>query len=385
MDHLTIEDRYSLGVVPKREVVIVRGQGTRVWDADGHEYIDCVGGHGTANVGHCHPAIVEAVTRQMGRLAICPEIFHNDVRAELLEKLAQITPPGLDRIFLCNSGAEAVEAALKFARASTGRVGIVAAMRGFHGRTFGALSATWNARYREPFEPLVPEFSHVRYNDAAALEEAVSEKTAAVLLEVVQGEGGVRPGDGAYLRYAQTLCREKGALFIIDEVQTGFGRTGRLFACEHYDLQPDILCMAKAMAGGLPMGAVACAARAADVPRMSHGSTFGGNPVLCAASLAAIRVIQEERLAERAMELGAYFCERLEAVRTEAVREIRGMGLLIGVEIRGKATPLLKALMDRGVLALPAGSTVLRFLPPLVITREEIDTVVEQTADALKT
>ena len=384
MDYLAIEDRYSAGVVPKRDVVIVRGKGVRVWDADGREYIDCVGGHGTANVGHCHDAIIEAVTQQASRLVVCPEIFHNDVRAEFLETLMAISPHGLEHAFLCNSGTEAVEAALKFARASTGRQEIIAAMRGFHGRTFGALSATWNPKYREPFEPLVPGFTHVRYNDATALEAAVSERTAAVLLEVVQGEGGVRLGDGAYLQRAQALCRETGALLIVDEVQTGFGRTGRLFACEHYDLQPDILCLAKAMAGGLPMGATLCTEKAASVPTMSHGSTFGGNPVLCAAALAAIRVIREERLAERAMELGVYFRERLEAIRTPAVREIRGLGLMIGVEFKAKVTPLLRGLMARGVLALPAGNTVLRFLPPLVITRDEIDTVVEQVADTMR-
>ena len=304
MNYMEMEDQYSTGVVSKREVVIVRGQGARVWDVDGREYIDCIGGHGTANVGHCHPAIIEAITKQAQQLTICPEVFHNDVRAELLKSLADIAPEGLNQIFLCNSGTESIEAALKFARASTGRQEIIATMRGFHGRTYGALSATWNPKYRKPFEPLLTGFLHVKYNDIAVMEAALSEQTAAVILEVVQGEGGVRPGDGDYLRSVQDLCRKHGTMFIIDEVQTGFGRTGRMFACNHYDLQPDILCVAKAMAGGLPMGATLCTAAAADIPAMSHGSTFGGNPVLCAASLATIRVIQEEKLIERAMEMG---------------------------------------------------------------------------------
>lgn len=376
MNYIEMEDQYSTGVIPKREVVIVRGQGARVWDADGREYIDCVGGHGTANVGHCHPAIIEAITKQAQQLTICPEVFHNDVRAELLKSLADIAPEGLNRIFLCNSGTESIEAALKFARASTGRQEIIAAMRGFHGRTYGALSATWNPKYRKPFEPLLTGFSHVKYNDIEAMEGALSEQTAAVILEVVQGEGGVRPGDGEYFQQVQNMCRKHGALFIVDEIQTGFGRTGKMFACDHYDLQPDILCVAKAMAGGLPMGATLCTAQAADIPAMSHGSTFGGNPVLCAASLATIRVIQEEKLAERAMEMGAYFRERLESIRTPDVREIRNLGLLIGVELKGKVTPLLRELMARGVMALPAGNTVLRFLPPLVISKEEIDVVI---------
>lgn len=376
MNYIEMEEQYSTGVIPKREVVIVKGQGARLWDDEGREYIDCVGGHGTANVGHCHPAIIEAITTQAQQLTICPEVFHNDVRAELLKALAGIAPQGLDRAFLCNSGTEAIEAALKFARASTGRQEIIATMRGFHGRTFGALSATWNPKYRAPFEPLVPGFSHVKYNDIEAMDTAMTDQTAAVILEVVQGEGGVRPGDGDYLRGVQQMCRDRGALLIVDEVQTGFGRTGKMFACAHYDLQPDILCIAKAMAGGLPMGATLCNETAVSIPTMSHGSTFGGNPVLCAASLAAIRVIQAENLVERAMETGTYFRERLEAVRTPQVREIRGLGLIIGMELKGKVTPLLRGLMARGVMALPAGNTVLRFLPPLVISKEEIDTVV---------
>ena len=381
MQYAEIENQYSLGVIPKRDVVIVRGKGARLWDADGREYIDCVGGQGTANVGHCHDAVIAAVTQQMERLTICPESFHNDVRATLLKTLADIAPEGLDNTFLCNSGAEAVEAALKFARASTGRQEIVATMRGFHGRTFGALSATWNEKYRKPFEPLVPGFSHIKYNDVEAMEAAVTQQTAAVILEVVQGEGGVRPGDGEYLKRTQEICRNNGAMLIIDEVQTGFGRTGRMFACEHFDLRPDILCVAKAMAGGLPMGATLCTEQAASVPTMSHGSTFGGNPVLCAAAVAAIGVIRDERLAEQAMENGAYFRERVVALQAPMIREIRGTGLLIGVELKGKVTPVLRGLMERGVMALPAGNTVLRFLPPLVITRDEIDIVVEKTAE----
>ena len=205
----------------------------RAWDADGREYIDCVGGQGAANLGHAHPDIVAAISRQAATMISCPEIFYNDQRALLLARLAEVAPAGMQRSFLCNSGAEANEAAIKFARLSTGRIGIVAAMRSFHGRTFGALSATWNKEYRQPFEPLVPGFSHVPYNDIAALEAAVGDSTAALLLEVIQGEGGVHPGTTEYLGRAQELCRERGALLILDEVQTGYGRTGKLFACQH--------------------------------------------------------------------------------------------------------------------------------------------------------
>ena len=382
-DYQAMENGVSMGILPKRDAVIVRGRGTRVWDAAGKEYIDCIGGIGTANIGHSHPAVAEAVTRQVNRLTICPDSFYNDVRAELGAALVEAAPAGLDRLFLCNSGTEAVEAALKFARVVTGRPGMVAAQRGFHGRTFGALSATWNPKYRAPFEPLVPGFSHVRYNDPAAMEEAIGEETAAVILEVVQGEGGVRVADGGYLKRVEVLCRERGALFIVDEVQTGFGRTGAMFACQHHGIRPDILCLAKAMAGGLPVGAALCGESVQGVPSMSHGNTFGGSPVICAAGLATLRVLDEEGLVENAREAGVYFREGLEALDHPAVREIRGMGLIIGVELKSRVTPVLRGLMERGVLALPAGNTVLRFLPPLSINRAEIDQVVAATRESL--
>ncbi|MGD2206409.1 MAG: aminotransferase class III-fold pyridoxal phosphate-dependent enzyme, partial [Anaerolineae bacterium] len=224
-----LENRHDPGLYSKQPLVLVRGKAARIWDADGREYIDCIGGHGVANIGHANPAVAKAVTDQAQRLLVCPNGFYSDQRARLLAELVRIAPSGLARAFLCNSGAEAVEAALKFARISTGRIKIVAAMRGFHGRTFGALSATWRKRYRQPFEPLVPGFQFVPYNRLERVEQAVDEETAAVILEVVQGEGGVIPGDGEYLRGVQALCREREAMFIVDEVQTGFGRTGRMF------------------------------------------------------------------------------------------------------------------------------------------------------------
>ena len=210
-DYQALENQASMGILPKRDVVIVRGSGARLWDSAGKEYIDCIGGIGTANVGHCHPAVTEAITRQAERLVICPDTFYNDLRAELATALTRVAPEGLDRLFLCNSGTEAVEAAFKFARVATGRSGIIAAQRGFHGRTFGALSATWNPKYRAPFEPLVPGFTHVKYNDASAMEESIGDGTAAVILEVVQGEGGVRIGDGAYLKRVADPCAGSAA------------------------------------------------------------------------------------------------------------------------------------------------------------------------------
>jgi LysW-gamma-L-lysine/LysW-L-ornithine aminotransferase len=381
---IELEAGYTSGVYPKRALAIVRGQGARVWDADGNEYIDCVGGQGAANLGHAHPAIVSAVAEQAARLISCPEIFYNDRRAQLLAALAGVAPAGLTRIFLCNSGTEAVEAALKLARASTGRSGIIAAMRGFHGRTMGALSATWNREYRQPFEPLVPGFAHVPFNDLAALERALSDNTAAVLLEAVQGEGGVHPGEPAFLRGAQALCHERGALLIVDEVQTGYGRTGCFFASQHYGIEPDLMAVAKSMAGGLPMGACLIGPRVAPPPAHSHGSTFGGNPLVCAAALATLQVMAGEDLPGRAARLGARLLERLKALRSPLIREVRGLGLLVGIELKTKVTPILQGLQSLGVLALPAGATVLRLLPPLVIAEEDLERVVGAIAQTLE-
>jgi LysW-gamma-L-lysine/LysW-L-ornithine aminotransferase len=370
------ENQYTSGVYPKREVAIVRGEGARVWDEDGREYIDCIGGHGVAIVGHCNPAVVEAICAQAQRLIICPEVFYNDVRARYIERLLASTPSWthLNRVYLGNSGAESVEAALKFARLSTGRAGIVAAMRGFHGRTMGALSATWEPSYRKPFMPLVPGFDHVPYNQIGPLEDAVNEDTAAVLLEVVQGEGGVHPADGDYLLSVRDLCDSTGALLIIDEVQTGFGRTGKLFAIEHYGLRPDLLCLAKGIAGGVPMAATLICERVQNISSGMHGSTFGGNALASAAATAALDYMLEHDLPGEAARKGAWAMERLRGIEARVIREVRGLGLMIGIDLRKRVTPYLKALMDEGVMALPAGNTVLRLLPPLVITDDELAT-----------
>ncbi|MBI3732879.1 MAG: aminotransferase class III-fold pyridoxal phosphate-dependent enzyme, partial [Chloroflexi bacterium] len=349
----------------------------------GNEYIDCVGGQGSANLGHAHPALVAAISAQAQRLITATEIFHNDVRARLLEKLVSIAPPGLERVYLCNSGTEAIEAALKLARYATGRTQIVAFMRGFHGRTMGALSATYEPKYREPFLPLVPDFTHVPYDNLAKADAAIGDRTAGVIVEIVQGEGGVRPGSAEFLRGLQALCRARGAMLIVDEVQTGFCRTGAMFACEHFGLEPDFLCVAKSIAGGLPMGATLIGPRVRPLEPMLHGSTFGGSPLVCAAALAAIGVMQSEHLAERAATLGAYFKGRLERIESPLIREVRGLGLLLGVELKQKVTPTLHALMQKGVLALPAGPNVLRLLPPLVIEKDEIDTAVNRVEDVL--
>lgn len=383
MDMQALESQHTSGVYAKREISIVKGEGATLWDDQGREYIDCAAGHGVANLGHCHPAIVQAICEQSRTLITCAEAFYNPLRAELGRHLAAIMPAGMERIFLCNSGTEAVEAALKFARLTTGRAGVVAAMRAFHGRTFGALSATYNKKYREPFEPLLSGFQHAAYNNLEKFAAAVTDDTAAVILEVVQGEGGVHVGTAEFLLGVQEICRKHGALLILDEVQTGFCRTGRMFALEHYGLQPDLLCMAKAIAGGLPMGAVGLGERVAQLTPGAHGSTFGGNPLTCAVALAALDVYEKENLAGRTAETGEVFIRLLREIDLPVIREVRGLGLMVGVETRQKVAPYLAALKERGVLAMNAGPTVLRFLPPLVISRQQIEGVVEAVRDVL--
>jgi acetylornithine/LysW-gamma-L-lysine aminotransferase len=379
---LSIEQRHEIGVYAKRPLAIVRGEGVRLWDAEGRMYLDCMGGQGAANLGHSHPAIVAAIQEQATRLISCPSVVPNDRRAAYLEELSAALPfPA--RVFLCNSGAESIEAGIKFARLLTGRTRIVAAKRSFHGRTLGALSATWEPKYRKPFEPLLPDVEHIAYDNLEALAEAMDEHTAAVLLEPVQGEGGVNVPAPDYLAGVRHLCDEHGALLILDEVQTGFGRTGKLFAMEHSGIVPDMLALAKSIAGGVPMGAVALHERHGTLPTGAHGSTFGGNPLACAAASAVLRVMHEEELPRQAAEKGAWLVARIHGMASPRVREVRSQGLLVGLELKGRVQPYLGALLERGVLALPAGPNVLRLLPPLVIGYDDLEIVVSHLQEVL--
>ena len=382
-DLIAAEDAHTSGLYTKRGIVLVRGDGAMVFDSEGRAYIDCVGGQGTANLGHGNAAVADAVAQQARVLASCTELFYNDRRAELYEVLAGILPASLDRFFLCNSGTEAVEGGLKFARAATKRTRIVATMRGFHGKTMGALSATWGPEYRDLFGPLVPGFSHVPFNKPEALDAAITGETAAFIFELVQGEGGVRPATSEFAREAARLCAERGALLIVDEVQTGFARTGTLFAVEQYAIAPDILCLAKSIAGGMPMGAIAFSRKVGDLAKRSHSTTFGGNPLACAAAIAAIGEIRRLDLARNARERGTQLVEGLRAIRSDRIREVRGLGLLVGVELKENASTALRALQEEGVLALGAGPTVVRYLPPLVITADEIERVLAASRKAL--
>ena len=375
-----VEEKIMANTFSKRQRVITRGKGALVWDINGNEYIDCTGSYGVAVVGHCHPRVVEAVKRQVETLIACHASFYNDVRSELLEKIIGIAPKGLDKVFLSNSGAESVECAIKLARKYSGKPEIVALVGAFHGKTMGALSATWKKKYRDPFMPLVPGFKHVPPNNLEKVRDAITEKTAAVLVEPIRGEGGVRVPSDDFLPGLKEICDEKDVLLIFDEVQTGFGRTGKVFACEHWNVVPDIMCLAKSVAGGIPMGATFARHDVmAAFQRGEHSSTFSGNPLVCAAASAAIDVLVEERLPERAATLGRYFKGKLEGLQEKyrIVREVRGLGLMLGMEMRFDVYNILLGCMDRGVLVLDAGRNVVRFLPPLVIEKEQIDRVVE--------
>ncbi|HVL88098.1 MAG TPA: aspartate aminotransferase family protein [Candidatus Thermoplasmatota archaeon] len=376
------EDAHESGVFPKRPVAIVRGQGARLWDVDGKEYIDAGASYGCMNVGHGNPEVLAALREQSERLVYVQQTLYTPQRANLLERLSTLSP-GLTRSFLSNSGAEAVEAAIKFARAHTGRAGVVAAKRGFHGRTLGALSATWKPEYREPFEPLVPGFSFAAYGDEEALKQAVTRETAAVLLEPVQGEAGVVVPPPSYLRAAAQIAHDAGALLVLDEIQTGLGRTGRLLAREHSGVEPDIVCLGKSLAGGLPVGATLLRPEICTLPKAAHGNTFGGSPLVCAAANATFAYLLRERLWERAATLGERATKQLSSIDSGKIREVRGVGLMLAVELREKAGPFLSAMIERGVIPLAAGSTTIRLLPPLVVTESEMDRVVAVVRDVL--
>ena len=382
-DTIRREAAHTSGLYQKRDVALVRGDGALVWDDAGHQFIDCVGGQGSGNLGHANAAVADALAAQARTLSFCTELFYNDRRADLYDRLARILPPALDRVFLCNSGTEAVEGALKFARLATKRTKVVATMRGFHGKTMGALSATWGPEYRELFGPLLEGFSHIPFNKIEALDGAITDETSAFIVELVQGEGGVRPATREFVTEAARLCRERGVLLVVDEVQTGFGRTGTMFAIEQFGIVPDMLCLAKSIAGGIPMGAIAFSRALGELPKRSHSTTFGGNPLACAAAVATIDEHLRLGLAAVAAERGRQLHDGLVSIESPKIREVRGLGLIQGVELKENAGPTLKRLQENGVLALGAGPTVVRYLPPLVISAAQIDAVIDATRAAL--
>jgi acetylornithine/LysW-gamma-L-lysine aminotransferase len=351
----------------------VRGDGSYLFDTAGRRYLDAMSNYGVAILGHADAEYAAALADQLQTLATGHQSFYNDIRAELLQEIAAIAPAALARFFLSNSGAEAIEAALKFAMVATGRVNVVAARRGYHGRTLGALAATADQKYRAPFEPLTPPATHVSFNDVAALEAAVDGQTAAIVLEPVQGEGGIWPASAEYLRAARRLADVSGALLICDEIQTGF-RTGAPWAVTAAEVTPDILVTAKALANGFPIGlTMFTESIAAAIPTGAHGTTFGASPLACRAALVTLRALRDRDLYARSATTGDELRAALTALDSPKVRQVRGRGLMIGVELKEKVTPTLRAFQERGVLVLPAGATTFRLLPPLIWDRPQVD------------
>src|SRR5659263_46718 len=376
-------EKYIFQTYTRQPIAIRSAKGAIVTDVNGKEYIDCVAGIAVNNVGHCHPVVVEAIKRQVEQLIHVSNLYYTENQALLAQEL--VTLSGMDRVFYCNSGAEAVEGALKLARKASGKKEFIAAEHAFHGRTLGALSVTHKEKYRKPFEPLAPAI-FVPYNDAEAIRSAITNDTAGVIIEPIQGEGGVIIPSDDYLKEVREICDEKGVLMILDEVQTGFGRTGKWFAREHSGITPDIMTTAKAMGGGFPMGAMLAKEEvAANFVRGDHASTFGGSALACAAALANIEVIKKEKLVKRSHDMGNYLVNKLKGLNKDYVLEIRGKGLMVGMELSIKCEDIVAKARDSGVLLNCTSDSVLRFVPPLTITEKQIDTVVSVLNEILKT
>ncbi|MFD1646978.1 aspartate aminotransferase family protein [Haloarchaeobius litoreus] len=360
-------------VFSRKPITIEGGEDVFLYDDAGTEYLDMGASYACVPAGHGHPDIVDAAQSQLADLTFVQGSYPTSARDELYEKLSSVAPPGLDNVWLCNSGTEANEAALKFARSATDGTTFVATKRGFHGRTMGALSTTWKPKYRKPFEPLLDDVTFVDFGDSGAIREAVDDETAAVILEPVQGEGGVNPSTTEFLQAAREATDDHGAALVFDEVQTGLGRTGTFWACEAAGVTPDLVTTAKGLANGLPMGATLCADWVAE-DAGPHGSTFSGGPAVSAAAAATLDTVVGEDLPGNAADVGDYLVDRLSDL---PVRDVRGEGLLVGIEVGRGANRVLRDLaMKHQILALPAGRTVVRLLPPLTMTREHADEVV---------
>lgn len=385
-----LASRYIINTYGEREIAIVRGEGCYVWDADGNRYLDFLAGIAVNSLGHCHPRVVEAIKRQAETLLHCSNLYYIEPQARLAQLLVEHS--FADQCFFCNSGAEANEAAIKLARkyakerVDPKRFEIITMLNSFHGRTLATITATGQPKYQKGFEPLVPGFKYVPFNDLEAVERAIDERTCAVLVEPVQSEGGVNVPDSDYLRGLREICDKHNLLLILDEVQTAMGRLGTLFGYERFGVIPDVITMAKALGGGVPIGAMLAKKEVAEVLTPgTHASTFGGNPLACAAAIAAFQTVLEERLWENAERMGGYMMERLEGLKERfgIIREVRGMGLMIGVEIDGDAREIVRRCMRRGVLIGSAGERVIRFLPPLIINESHVDEAIDALEGAL--
>lgn len=370
-----IETKFTVPTYGSRGLTILRGDGCWLYDEAGKKYLDCFSNVGVNLLGHNNQEINKAVMEQLSKVTNLHCSFHNDTRARFALKLMSIAPAGLSRAYFGSSGTESVEAALKFARAVTGRKVFLSAKMGYHGKTLGSLSLTNTLpEYREAFLPLLDNVRHFAYNNLESLKEQMGSDVAAVVLEPIQGEAGIIVPRQDFLSGVKKLCEEHGALLILDEVQTGMGRTGKWFAHQHFNVEPDIMCLAKGIGGGLPLSATLVSeAVSQKLFKGAHTSTFGGNPLVCAAGLATIEYIEKNNLLEEAESKGAYFIDKIREINSPIVREVRGKGLMIGIELKRKATPYIKALQDEGLLVFPSGSLVIRLLPPLTISKEQID------------
>ena len=386
-----LNDECIINTYGVRKLAITRGEGCILWDADGREYLDCFAGIAVANLGHCHPAVTEAIRTQAAKLVHVSNLYYIESQVRLAKMLASNT--FADQWFFCNGGAEANEAAIKLSRRywtqkGTPRPVVVTANNSFHGRTLATVTATGQPKYQQGFEPLPEGFRHIPFDDLDAVEEALREPdVGALLLEPIQGEGGIRVPAPGYLKQVRQLCNQKDVLLILDEVQTGMGRTGTFFAHEQEGIAPDIICLAKGLANGVPIGAMGCTAEVATGFSVgSHACTFGGNPLSTAAACATVENLIAPGFLEEVRQKGLYFLERLQESigRSPQLLEVRGRGLMIGIEFRDTVAPLIDTLLDAGIICGPAGPKVLRFVPPLVITKEQIDVVVSKLATALK-
>jgi acetylornithine/N-succinyldiaminopimelate aminotransferase len=386
---MELEHKYYQGTFKRQPLVFVRGESTRVWDADGKPYLDLVAGIAVNVLGHCHPAIVRAIQQQAEQLVHVSNLYYNVRQIELAEQLGLLS--GGMRSFFSNSGAEANEGAIKLTRKfgrlyKNGAYEIISMERSFHGRTLATTAATGQAYYQASWAPLPDGFKQVAFNDLDALRAAVSEKTAGILLEVIQGEGGIWPSKREYIEGVRQLCNEKNLVMICDEVQASMGRTGKFFAWENYDITPDIVTMAKGLAGGIPIGAMLAGPRADIFEAGDHGTTFGGNPIACAAAVATIRTIKEENLLENARKMGEYWDNKMQALcaRYDFIDSPRGMGLMRAVNVqRDLAGKIVEKAMQHGVLLNALGTTTLRIIPPLVVSKADLDEAAESLDKAL--
>ena len=374
---MDMDSEYVMHTYGRQPLVLVKGKGSEVWDAEGKKYIDCVAGIAVNNVGHANPKVVEAICNQAKKLIHTSNLYYTEEQVTLAKLLADVSPH--QKAFFCNSGAEANEGAIKLARKHTGKGEIIAMKNSFHGRTITTITATGQNKYQKGFGPLTPGFKHVAYSDVEAVAEAITNKTAAVLVEPIQGEGGVIMPSKDYLKNLKELCYDNNILLIFDEVQTGFGRTGEMFASLSFGVTPDITTMAKAIAGGFPMGALMANNDVAGTFEPGdHAATFGGSPLACAAAMASINFILDENLLEKTRENGAYFKKKLNTIKenNSIVEDVRGMGLMIGMELGSECGNLVDELRENGIIVNCAAGNVLRFVPPLIISKTQIDTVI---------